>query len=209
MAVDTGQYLSITRAGIRELLAEARRLMQSAGYRGELTSHTLQALFTSKLKDAKGEACVSAPEPFHPAQRWPHHYSKEVPTIVVTYTWAMDLETELGQFMDQAERLLGLSEAEATAATWWLDILFNDQNGGSMEDVLERARLGYQRARFHVAFLLNGIFTRGWCCAELAYRIQVPQRAQRCPRWLPSAGLARVWLRQWPVPRCARGPRDA
>jgi len=169
-------YRSITRAGMRAVFAEARTLLRGMGYTGKMTSHTLQGLFKNTLKAADGKTCLDGPAPFHPAERWAGHYSAHIPTIVVTYTWAMDLENELDKFMDAAERMLGLSAAEKKKATWWLDILFNDQRGlEAMDVVLRRARRCYLMGENHVAFLKNGIFKRGWCCAELAYRIQVPR----------------------------------
>ena len=167
------EFRSISRAGMKAVLVEARDLLRSIGYEGRMTSHTLQGLFKNGLKKANGEL-RRGPGQFHPAKRWPNHYSKDVPSIVVTYTWTIDLENELDKFMDEAERVLKLDPAEKEAATWWLDIFFNDQNKlEDMDVVLEKAERCYLMAENHVVFLMNGVFKRGWCCAEIAYRIQV------------------------------------
>ncbi len=49
-----------------------------------------------------------------------------------------------------------------------------------MTDVLGEARCSYLKAENHVVLLKNGVFQRGWCLMELAYRIQVLIPLIRC-----------------------------
>ena len=179
--------LSITREGMRAVLGEVRRLLQDAGYTGEVSSSTLQDLF-------KGERELSVPgskdkhvmtityEAFHPMHIWRYHYSEEPPTIAVTYTWKTTL-SQLDQFMDQAEKDLGLT-GSTRPITWWIDIFFNDQRPGAavleqgqtppaLRRALIRAKDVYRKAQHHVVFLMHQVFSRGWCNAELVYRMQV------------------------------------
>ena len=150
---------------------------------GRVTSHAVQGLFqNAKRKDADGRVLEAYPSevvaaPFHPQERWAGRYSRQLPTVVVTYTWAMDLENDLPAFLDEAERMLRLTDEEKPRARWWLDIWFNDQNRRpeEMAGVLGEAKFSYLLAENHVVLLLNGVFGRGWCLIELAYRIQVPR----------------------------------
>jgi hypothetical protein len=94
----------------------------------------------------------------------------------------MDLIEDLPLFLNEAERMLKLStEEEKDRATWWIDILFNDQNRLQEEMktvVLAEARKSFNSAENHVVLLQNGVFKRGWCMAELGYRIQVRPLSQ-------------------------------
>ena len=151
-----------------------------------MTSHALQSLFQNKRKDADGTVLGAYPRevvaaPFHPQAKWPRRYSTDPAMIIVTYTWKLDLIKDLPAFLDEAEKKLGLTDEEKERATWWLDIFFNDQNTEEIGDELERAKRGYKDARFHVVLLMHGVFKRGWCLAELVYRIQV-----RPPRPVPT-----------------------
>ncbi len=174
---------SLTKANLMGVIREAAELLRLGGYSGKVTSHALQGLFQNATeKDKDGNVLRSYPKhvvkaPFHPKDRWKSSYSTRLPTIVVTYTWYMDLLNELPEFIAEAEKMLRLTEDEAERVTWWLDIWFNDQTKpeGKMHVVLDEAKRVYLKAEYHMVFLLNGVFKRGWCLAELAYRIQVPR----------------------------------
>ena len=177
---EPSEFRSLTRSNLMGLIGKAEALLRRGGYSGTVTSHAVQSLFqNAKPKDEGGKVVeayrnvVSAT--FHPQDRWGQSYSSKIPTFVVTYTWSTDLVNDLPLFLDEAEKMLRLTDKEKERATWWLDIWFNDQNRkpGEMHDVLGEARLGFQDAHFHVVFLLNGIFKRCWCLAELLYRMQV------------------------------------
>ena len=161
------------------LIRDAEALLRKGGYEGPVTSHAVQSLFQNKRKDADGKVLGAYPRevvaaPFHPQERWPERFSPLPALIVVTYTWQLNLGAELAAFLDEAEKKLGLTGEERERATWWLDIFFNSQNATEMGGELERAKRGYRAARFYVVFLRHGVFKRGWCLAELLYRIQVP-----------------------------------
>jgi hypothetical protein len=175
------------------LLSILAAMLRKGGFTGAITSHALQGLFqNAKTKDADGKATQAYPKevvagPFHPQDKWPEFFSTLRPTIIVTYTWAMDLIEDLPAFLDWAERMLQLTDEEKEHATWWLDIFFNDQNATEMGGELAMAKRFYKEARFHVVLLLNGVFNRGWCIAELLYRIQVPPCLAMAARGVSSA----------------------
>jgi hypothetical protein len=176
------KYRSTTKQGLMAMVKEARKILRRCGYAGKMTSHTLQALFQNNQNQEKGKQLIGpngkpirpVSGPFHPKDLWPEHYSTDAPSVVVTYTWAMDLEEELPQFMNAAEETLGLGGADAR---WWLDIWHIDQNKTELGTDLEKAKALYMWVKYHAVFLRHGVFKRGWCCAELCYRIQVTGRA--------------------------------
>ena len=178
------EYQSITRKNMMMLIGEAAALLRRGGFKREVTSHALQGLFQNAKTMEKAFGVAGAP--FHPQARWGMLYSKLPAMIVVTYTWAMNLVEDLPAFLDEAERMLRLTEEEKESATWWIDIFFNDQNKKEMSVELEKAKHGYQRARFHTVFLRHGVFARGWCLAELLYRLQVLPQSFRLPHSVPS-----------------------
>jgi hypothetical protein len=187
------RYLSFTRSNLMAMLSILATMLREGGFTGAITSHALQGLFqNAKTKGADGKATQAYPKevvagPFHPQDKWPEFFSTLRPTIIVTYTWAMDLIKDLPAFLDWAERMLQLTDEEKEHATWWLDIFFNDQNAKEMEGELAMAKRFYKEARFHVVLLLNGVFKRGWCIAELLYRIQVPPCLAMAARGVSSA----------------------
>ena len=175
------------------MLSILAAMLRKGGFTGAITSHALQGLFqNAKTKGADGKATQAYPKevvagPFHPQDKWPEFFSTLRPTIIVTYTWAMDLIKDLPAFLDWAERMLQLTDEEKEHATWWLDIFFNDQNATEMGGELAMAKRFYKEARFHVVLLRHGIFSRGWCIAELLYRIQVPPCLAMAARGVSSA----------------------
>ena len=183
-----GSYRSVTRSNLEALIRDSAALLLRGGFTGPVTSHAVQGLFqNAKRKDADGRVLEAYPsdvvaEPFHPQTRWPGRFSGRLPSITVTYAWAMDLVRELPAFLDEAERMLRLTDEEKQRATWWLDIFFNDQNlrPEQMPNVLGKAKLCYLRAENHMVMLKGGIFGRCWCLMELIYRIQVPPSPPRC-----------------------------
>ncbi len=184
--------LSITREGMKAVLGKVQTLLQDVGYAidADISSGTLQDLFKGESeltipgsvgKHARKDRTSGAKkrhEAFHPLYKYREHYSPLPPKIVVTYTWRMTLK-QLKQFMDRAESDLGLTGDPAT--TWWIDILFNDQReseiagaaGPALKRALERAKGVYRRADYHVVLMMHQVFSRGWCNAELVYRMQV------------------------------------
>jgi hypothetical protein len=188
LQIGGGEFQSMTRSDLMALIGDAEALLRKGGHTGPVTSHAVQGLFRNERKDADGKVLGGAyprdvvAAPFHPQERWPGRYSRLRAVIVVTYTWRLDLVKELPAFLDEAERKLGLTGGDRERATWWLDVFFNSQNATDMGGELERAKRGYQGAQYHVVLLRHGVFKRGWCLAELLYRLQVPP-----PRPVPAS----------------------
>jgi hypothetical protein len=185
---ERSEFRSVTRSDLEAVIGDSAALLRRGGFTGPVTSHAVQGLFqNAKRKDADGRVLEAYPsdvvaEPFHPQTRWPGRFSGLLPSIVVTYAWAMDLVRELPAFLDEAERMLRLTDEEKKRATWWLDIFFNDQNlrPEQMPNVLGKAKFCYLRAENHMVMLKGGIFGRCWCLMELIYRIQVQPSPPRC-----------------------------
>ena len=97
------------------------------------TSHAVRGVFRKEATDAEGKLLHTyegvVPERFRPWEEWRACYtvSTEAPTIAITYTWAMDLSKDLPAFLDEAEKVLRLTDEEKKTATWFLDCLVNDQ----------------------------------------------------------------------------------
>ena len=154
-----------------ELLSIAKK---ERGFTGDdITSHDCAALFQGKsFVDGKWAEEQQALK-FHPMDRpeLAEFYSAKMPDVMVSYTWArFGLTKHLPQFLGEFRARVpegGLSDEEAT---FWLDVVFNDQNSPNMKLYLDIAELLYSGARFHAAFLFGRMLTRAWCVAEIKAR---------------------------------------
>ena len=98
------------------------------------------------------------------------------PDIVVTYPWGMDLRRDLPRFL---ERLYWRLRRSGRVASWeefvgktfWLDILFNDQNSKDIVQDLNAAQKIYEEAWVHALLVMRDPLSRGWILFELGVRV--------------------------------------
>ena len=164
---------SLKRHGIPPLFAALLYIAQSErNFTGDdLTSHDCAALFQGK-KFANGNWGEANPLlQFHPMDR-PElaiYYSSKMPDHMISYTWAnFGLIKHLPLFLNTYETLVPESASEES--TFWLDVVFNDQNSPNMTLYLDIAELLYSGARYHLALLFGGMLSRAWCAAEIKAR---------------------------------------
>jgi hypothetical protein len=183
---------SITRRGLTEIFPKL--LYKAKAERGfekdDLTSHDCAALFQGKVwsnsphyegeslddpkkewKESSGWAVTEAQESlrFHPMEKFPTIFSANWPDRMISYTWAnFFLIRHLPRFLAACEELVPPS-AE-WEATYWLDILANDQNSPDIKLYLDIADGLYSGAAYHFGFLCGGMLTRAWCNHEVVTR---------------------------------------
>ena len=120
----------------------------------KFSSHSLRNLFTEMA--------------FHPQDKFPQLYANKPPDVAITYPWDMCLLNEMPSFIDEFERLNCVSES--VELTYWIDILFVDQNAKSIKAELNDTRVIYRSATYHAVFMKHSPLMRGWCVLETAIR---------------------------------------
>jgi hypothetical protein len=152
----------LTVAGLRELL----RRLKEKGVVGtgsfafpsdKVTSANLQAFF-----QANAISKLSVLSEFADC------FVKKAADVVVTYTWSTDLEMLLPEALTLYEEKAGFAQAP----TYWIDILFNDQNAKDIQHELDQAEHVYRTAQYHVVVLANNTLWRCWCLFEIATRAE-------------------------------------
>ena len=165
------QRFSITRPGLSEIIPKLLLIANGRGFTGDdITSHDLAALFQGKSwKNGKWTEEKDKKLQFHPMDKFQEHYSGKMPTRMISYTWAsFGLIKVLNRFLNECEKLF--SQIENSEATYWCDILFNDQNHPDMKLYLGIADGLYSAAERHFAFLFGGMMARARCIAEIITR---------------------------------------
>ena len=164
---------SITRANIAALVAAILIIAGERGFVGnDLTSEDCRAVFQGKTWTTTGWSKEGMETlKFHPIEKFPHLYSSEMPERIASYTWfKFTLRGNLGQFLDQLEALHPPNVDGTTS--YWLDILFSDQNSKQMALNLEIADHYYHLTKFHFACVCRGMLSRIWVIHELIVRLK-------------------------------------
>ena len=186
------EICSVTRKGLSEIFAKLLRIaIEKRGYTGkDITSHDCTAMFQGKVwkntphwegnslndpektwKEYPGWAVTKRLEAlqFHPMEKFRNHYSDQAPTHTISYRWAnLRLNTDANLYLDEFEKT---DPPDAgTEATYWLDVLFIDQNRPGIDLSLATCGRLYAGADRHMAFVSSGMLSRSWCLFELLTR---------------------------------------
>jgi hypothetical protein len=138
----------------------------------DFTSKHLQDILTATAPHA-GE-CRKFLLRAEPQNR--HHYATSKPDIAITYPWGMDLRRDLPRYLRQLYWRLRwrgrvASWEEFVGKTFWIDILFNDQNSKDIVLDLNAAQKIYEEAWLHAVFVMLDPLSRGWCLFEIGVRV--------------------------------------
>ena len=149
---------SITRQNLVKLLDLMKtRALQTGIFKGKrISAHDLRALFTGKDGNVK----------FHPIDEYPSLYSDQAPNVVITYRWDMCLYSEMPLFFDELEKWCPCTKD----TTFWLDILFVDQNSRDLDGELDKISEIIRFSEFHAVFMKYRALFSGWCSFEVAVR---------------------------------------
>jgi hypothetical protein len=166
--VDPASLRSVTHSGLLALIAKYVPASPTAGF----TSKHLQDILTGKAPHAgQRRKFLLRAEPINQA-----HFSKSKPDIAITYPWGMDLRRDLPRFLERLYWRLRrsgrvASRDEFESKTFWIDILFNDQNSKDIVQDLNAAQRIYEEAWLHAVLLMLDPLSRGWILFELGVRV--------------------------------------
>ena len=151
----------VTLLGLRTLLRRLKSKYPLLGCAKKISSHDLKNLFQGVgdflgVNDFKGKRLANMPE-------YCDCFENRFADVAVTYTWTTDLEEQLPSF-------LILVQGGSQGLTFWIDILFNDQNSKDITKELDQAERVYMNAQFHAVILSNGPLRRGYCLLEILLR---------------------------------------
>ena len=159
---------SVTHGGLLALIAAYAPASPAADF----TSKHLQDILTARAPHAgQCRKFLLRAEPLNQ-----QHFSTKKPDIVITYTWGMDLRRDLPRFLKRLywrlrRRGRVASWEEFEGKTFWLDILFNDQNSKDIVQDLNAAQKIYEEAWLHGVLLMRDPLSRGWCLFEAGVRV--------------------------------------
>ena len=188
---DPASLRSATYSGLLALIDRYAPASPAASF----SSKDLQAILTGRAPHAgKARQFLLRAEPQNQV-----HLSTSKPDIVISYTWGMDLRRDLPRFL---ERLYWRLRRSGRVASWeefvgktfWLDILFNDQNSKDIVRDLNDAQTIYEEAWLHAVLLMLDPLSRGWVLFELGVRVGSGQGVWPRPRRDRGQGV-------WPRPR--------
>lgn len=111
----------------------------------------------------------------HPAELFPHCFSRKKPDAAITYEWSLKLQ-EMLSFLNRSQMIRcsikysKMIPFDMDQLFIWIDVFFVNQLSNDIIAALELSDRVYATSRFHLALGTETLLTRCWCLSEYAVR---------------------------------------